>query len=368
MFSASCDVVSELGQDILQCGTYDKIGARILAPVTRYLGANTSVAFEVIDAGGYNRIGRFASFELANASLGDYESHFIQNDPVYQLAIRSRDGAPALRKLSLIRLSEVTNEREFHRTDFYNNFKKPLCIHDQLSVVVRPDERLRRSFVFCFHRSSARQPFGDSDAARLAPLGPYLYAYAGGLLLQDQVSWHEEVVDALVRASPDIGVIVLDTRYELRYCNAQGQRYLQAGVCPSGMHDAFAAMCRRLAESNLTEGVTENLAALPGSAGHIDGIVTVQSLCTANGERHFLIAVRPFAIESALRNRCKALGWTRREVEVVQLIIGGGTTHQIAHRLGVSEHTIENHLRGIFRKARVHSRTQLIHQVLSQSA
>jgi DNA-binding CsgD family transcriptional regulator len=358
------EALAELGHDILSCGTYDKIASRILSPVTRFLGANTSVMFEVIKQGDAVHIGQFASFELENAHLGEYESRFIGFDPVYQLGIQRREAEQAARKLALIRLSEVTNEREFQQTEFYNEFKKPLRIRDQLSLVIRPTESIPRTFVFCFHRASGHKPFVDADSKRLSPLGPYLYACVNALMLQDQLSSHHEVVDALARASPDVGVIVLDARSELRYCNARGQQYLHGDS--GSLHDAFARMCRRI--GNSAEQVSETLATLAGSQHFGDGMVSAQVLETASGSRNFLITIRSFAMDAALRSRSNAFGWTPRELEVVRLIIEGSTTLQIAHRLSISEHTVDNHLRMIFRKARVHSRTQLIHHLLRESA
>jgi DNA-binding NarL/FixJ family response regulator len=48
---------------------------------------------------------------------------------------------------------------------------------------------------------------------------------------------------------------------------------------------------------------------------------------------------------------------TRREREVMQLIMQGYTNRQIAHALGIAEHTIERHLTNLYRKLEVTNRT-----------
>jgi DNA-binding CsgD family transcriptional regulator len=50
---------------------------------------------------------------------------------------------------------------------------------------------------------------------------------------------------------------------------------------------------------------------------------------------------------------------TRREREIVGDVAEGLSNKHIAHRRGVSLHTVENHLRAIFRKTGVDSRTKL---------
>jgi DNA-binding CsgD family transcriptional regulator len=51
---------------------------------------------------------------------------------------------------------------------------------------------------------------------------------------------------------------------------------------------------------------------------------------------------------------------TRREHEVLELLLGGQRVASIARRLFVSQHTVRNHLKSIFRKLHAHSQAELI--------
>ena len=55
----------------------------------------------------------------------------------------------------------------------------------------------------------------------------------------------------------------------------------------------------------------------------------------------------------------KAYGLTPREQEVTQLILRGATTIQTAQRLGISSHTITDHLKAIFEKTDARTRGEL---------
>ena len=46
---------------------------------------------------------------------------------------------------------------------------------------------------------------------------------------------------------------------------------------------------------------------------------------------------------------------TRREVEVLQLLARGCTYIQVGDRLGMSVHTVESHVKNVYRKLDVHS-------------
>lgn len=56
-------------------------------------------------------------------------------------------------------------------------------------------------------------------------------------------------------------------------------------------------------------------------------------------------------------------GLTRREQEVTELVLRGGSTTELAKELGVSPHTLQQHLKSIFHKTGVNSRGELVSRV-----
>jgi DNA-binding CsgD family transcriptional regulator len=55
----------------------------------------------------------------------------------------------------------------------------------------------------------------------------------------------------------------------------------------------------------------------------------------------------------------KAYGLTPREQEVTQLVLRGATTAQVAQRLSISPHTVNDHLKAIFDKTGARTRGEL---------
>lgn len=59
-----------------------------------------------------------------------------------------------------------------------------------------------------------------------------------------------------------------------------------------------------------------------------------------------------------------SLGITHRQQMVVELVMQGLSNRQIAERLSIEELTVKTHLRDIFQKLDIHSRTALVAKIL----
>lgn len=59
-------------------------------------------------------------------------------------------------------------------------------------------------------------------------------------------------------------------------------------------------------------------------------------------------------------SRCRRFGLTDREEEILQELAKGDSYKKIADRLGLSVHTVNNHIRRIYEKMQVHSRGEAV--------
>ena len=77
--------------------------------------------------------------------------------------------------------------------------------------------------------------------------------------------------------------------------------------------------------------------------------------------------MRAAGVEDILGLVSRASGLTPREGELVALLIEGLDTRELAKRLLISRHTVQDHLKSVFEKLGVRSRRELVSSVFAQA-
>jgi DNA-binding CsgD family transcriptional regulator len=104
----------------------------------------------------------------------------------------------------------------------------------------------------------------------------------------------------------------------------------------------------------------------PGGAGALvqaeSGFWVRIEAAALEGEREGEVAVN---LRSATANEtfdllCRVYALTQRERDVVSLLVEGLDTRAITERLFISAHTVQDHLKSVFAKMRIHSRRELL--------
>jgi len=83
----------------------------------------------------------------------------------------------------------------------------------------------------------------------------------------------------------------------------------------------------------------------------------------SDGRRRIAVILEPAHPARITPLLMAAYGLTEREQDVTRLVLQGESTTQIAERLVVSTHTVQEHLKSIFEKTGVRSRRDLVGKV-----
>ena len=93
-------------------------------------------------------------------------------------------------------------------------------------------------------------------------------------------------------------------------------------------------------------------------------VLRVMPLASSDGRPHYGVFLEHFTTRSGIRPAAKHFNLTPREVDVLEQVVKGASTLQIAERLHIAESTVQDHVKNISVKMRVRKRSEIVACVL----
>jgi DNA-binding CsgD family transcriptional regulator len=354
---------------LLSCTTYEQMGAHFLEPLGQQLDASSSVFLQFYDLPSeQNLVGRRCYIGSNPQSVDVYVEGVYNVDPVLQPSLRwMRSGADGQGAFVTL-LSAIPGWRD---NAYYQQFLKPFDIGHVLAVAV-PVRSVLGGEMMClgFHRAHQARPFSPGEVGRLRELVPVVQAVLSNLAYREAVTLSGTLLDAVSDAGSGMGFVILDEDLLVRHANRRGLEQL-------GLYDV------RVRETAQRSGIfgelRQRLMRLPTSAGHRGHFtlaatdasgrsrsldVEVRIYRSVDGHTQYLLITSESGERRALEAACTRLGLSDREAEVARLICAGQSNAEIGRGLGIALRTVENHLRSVYAKVGVNSRTQLVSKLL----
>ena len=209
------------------------------------------------------------------------------------------------------------------------------------------------------YREPGRPLFDDAEVAFVQAVAPSLAEGARRALLVG------EAVDPEGPESP--GLLVLSDTWEVESATPGVERWLRelpdgewdAGRLPSAVL-AVAGRALRTAEHPDEPGQVAVSRVLARSG---TWIVLHGAALVSGKARRVAVIVEPAHPARIAPLLMSVYGLTEREQDVTRLVLQGSSTAEIAERLVVSVHTVQQHLKSIFDKTGVRSRRDLVGKV-----
>lgn len=258
--------------------------------------------------------------------------------------------------------------RNFYQSTFYNEFLRPVKYHHSAMAAIRHGGQPMG--IFMLHRSPGERDFGAKEMQVLASLIPHI-AHAislsgenGGLLID----------------SPERGVMIFDRDGKLLHLSPVARQLLFLATHSSiteGAHgelfvpEPLAALCRR--QSALLEDHVGQVDPPVWHHRNVWGgfVFSAQPLESSDQGGSGLIAVtvhyqEPIALK--VNRRCEELGLTLKQTQICVRLAAGDSFDTIAGHLGVSSHTVVDHVRKLYDKVGVDNRSALVATLLADSS
>ncbi|MFH8410197.1 response regulator transcription factor [Streptomyces sp. NPDC018019] len=212
-------------------------------------------------------------------------------------------------------------------------------------------------------RAEGAKPFGDTDLWRAADLGPALVAFLRTYVTAAPLAARTPVL------AP--GVLVVGADHTIRAATPQAyawqQRLSRCARAPQWTGAAFMAglAVHTRAHARNPQATAAPLVVGPAASHGRWTAVHGQPLCGTGSDRSdpasadVAIVIETAHRDQVLPSFCDWFGITARERQVLARLCEATAPKQIARRLGLSVHTVNDHPKSVFRKTGATGREEL---------
>lgn len=346
-----------LANQILRCETFDQLATDVLPRLTRFFDAGSSCAFEMRrDGADKLLLGRAAQIRMPIRAIADYSAYFVDLDPVCAPSFGLRDPralAPNVHKV--VRLSDRCASGALLDSEYYNEFLRAIDVQHVFGLMVRPGFDPSRVVVLGFHRPRSGRDF-SFELDQAGALAPAFHASVERMCFRSRLDEATEALaggrewsvrfaqDACLLELVEIGGATVSTAF-------RGSLY-------------FPALLDALRHAQGVVRIDEGWKVLLSDVG-IRGVAAGSELSvTGANDASFRLRLRPSLPVPTVERWAQSVRLTARELDVTRQVLRGLRNLDVARELELSLRTVENHLRSIFTKAGVRSRTQLLAQLV----
>jgi DNA-binding CsgD family transcriptional regulator len=260
----------------------------------------------------------------------------------------------ARRPLTVGILSQATRGNR-NRSRRFREVLEPMGIGDELTAAFVLDSM----FWGCvrLYRNCGRPDFDSAEATFVAGISPALAEGFRRALLVSALA---------VRDVIGAGVVLLDDRDEIQAISASAEHWLREIIdVPVTMgnplpHPVYAVAARARSVPDTADGELGRLARarVPTRSGPWLVLHGMRLAGERAGQTAVIVEAAPSPEVAPLI--VSAYGLSDRERDVMQQVVQGLSTKEIAAAIELSVHTVSDHLKKIFEKVGVRSRTELL--------
>ncbi len=361
--------VLQVSRTALECNTVEELIPEVLRRLEGIFKTGNSTFFFARHLAQELNLDRVITRGIEDKFLAQFRDYYHRQDPF--LKGLQNPSASVLTTEQLISFKDLT------RCEYYNDFLRPQSIHHQMSIYLKSEQRLFG--ILSLFRPQTAKRFSSVDMAKADLMAPYLSGALEKSMISQKMVERRSFIDSIVAGLPYKGIMVMDTSLEPIYQDENAVRMLSDLNRAKQPGDAsfeplprdIYLRCKDFLTSVGQEQVFEprqiqfDLVSPTNKQK-----VSIQLRLITNRSKNplLLLCFDPEEPLSCLLKRSKKHGLTRREIEVVSLLSEGLTNKEIGKRLFISEYTVENHLRSIYRKMGVTNRTAVVHRLLQMTS
>ncbi len=293
--------------------------------------------------------------ELAEVTPQFIENEFLQDD-VNKFAWMARSNTP------VVNLVQAT-QGELEQSRRYREILAPLALGDELRAALITGGACWG--FMCLHRDQSSPDFTLSEAAYLARLTPH---FAEGLrtalLLGSTTGPTLPDEPGLLLLADDLSMVAITPAAERWLAEVGAADWPRKGALPNAVY-AVVARLQALERGHDTQPDLVPRVRLRTATGHWL-VLHASRLSGQRAQGHIAVifeSARPAEVAPLI---VQAYDLSKRESEILQSVVRGLSTTEIAEAFHISSNTVQDHLKAIFEKVGVRSRRELVGQLFAQ--
>lgn len=349
---------------ILACSEQADIDTRLLRPVAQAIDASSGVYFRFAMTPHHRCHASAYRYSGGSPEAPDsYLDGFYQQDPVIQGGLEWLHD-PRRPFNPIANLSSEAIRDASHRL-YRDAFLRRYNIGHVLALMV-PCSMAAGPQLICvgFHRMAGDQPFTEQEIAAFERLSPAMTSTLRLMAFQEHERLSHEVLSALSLSGGGLGFVILDSDLAIENANALGLADLGIYASGSGSSKVLGEV-RRLLIDHDQSGLhgEHHLLSTEPEHGLRSVDISVRRLNSGGRDRYLLVSSEPLTAR-LLASASKKFTLTEREAQIARLVAAGLNNALLARELGIALRTVENHLRSIYAKVGVGSRTHMVSKLL----
>jgi DNA-binding CsgD family transcriptional regulator len=327
-----------------ECEKVDALQSEVLRLLEKMFKAHCSNFFLNTAPDQHINLNRVISRGIEERFLTQFRRYYYQLDPF--LKVSSLPPAPIV-----LTTEQLISFSTFVRGEYYNDFLRPQSIHYQMTIWLQKEKSVLGTVALFRPRRSRN--FSSSERAKAFFMAPYLAGTLEKSIIAEKALVRESVIESMVSAMPYKGIMVLDRFLDPIYRNQEAVSLLS--FLPALPRDVYLS-CKNLLSSKTTPPEEHfpkyDMVCIDGRRLSI----SLRPIKTLDNPL-ILLCIEPVEQVNVLSKRLRNCGLSQRELEVVFLLSQGLKNHEIGTKLFISAHTVDNHLKSIYRKMGVNNRT-----------
>jgi len=267
---------------------------------------------------------------------------------------------------------DVTTFKRLQRTEYYNDFLKPQSIYHQLIVMLWSGGQTIGAA--SLYRPKDSREFSLEEKKKAGLFAPFISVSLMKNLAVTRMNIQDDIIKAMVSGQPNRGIIIIDENFTAVHYNERAVNMFKTAKIksfnPLKPLETFPKELRNACEECLLSSseTSEEDFSIPRFRVDLNPkcrMVAHVNKISGDHHRHFiLLDLEPEESISSLNDILSDMGLTLREVELTNLVIKGLKNTDISEKLFISEYTVQNHLKSIYRKMKVKNRSSLIYRCI----